>query len=72
MDDLIKPSFQTKSYSPKDVVRVRDRFQQYKYLHNRVYPVDMYESRDDVIMVFLKDETKELYEKWRNRELWKY
>ena len=68
MDKLIKPSFQTKPYDPQKVVRVRDRYQQYCYLKSGAYPVDLYESRDDVVMVFLKDETKELYKKWRNRE----
>ena len=69
MERLIRPSFQTRPYKPSEVVRVRDRFQQYKYLLNNVYPVDMYESKDDVIMVFLKEDTKELFIKWRNKEL---
>ncbi len=69
MEDMIRPSFQTKPYQTSDVVRVRDRYQQYMYLKNRIYPVDLYESRDDVIMVFLKSETKDIYQKWRNREL---
>lgn len=69
MSDLIKPAFQTRPYSPHEVVRIRDRYQMYKYISNNVYPCDLYTSGNDLIMVFLKNETKELYEKWRNREL---
>ena len=69
MSDLIKPAFQTKSYQLKDVIKCRDRFQQYIYLRENVYPIDMYCSQNDVIMIFPRnDKTKDLYRRWRNRE----
>lgn len=67
--ELIEPSFQTQYYKPSEVIRCRDRFQQYIWLKEGVYPYDMYESHGDVIMVFPKnDKTKELYKRWRNHE----
>ena len=69
MEDLIKPSFQTRPYRPNEVCRIRERYQQYIWLKEKVMPYDIYESNGDVIMIFPKnEETKELYRKWRNRE----
>ena len=70
MEPQIKPAFQTKAYYPNEVIRCRDRRQQYIWLKNQIYPLDMYESNGDVIMIFPKNEkTRELYQKWRNREI---
>lgn len=70
MEPKIKPAFQTKEYYPHEVIRCKDRRQQYIWLKHQVYPLDMYESNGDVIMIFPRNEkTKELYRKWRNREL---
>jgi len=39
-------------------------------MKNGVNPVDLYVDADDnLVMIFLKSETKELYEKWRRYEL---
>ena len=70
MEPKIKPAFQTQEYYPNEVVRIKDRYQQFIWLKNGVFPLDLYESQGDVIMIFPKNEkTKELYRKWRNREL---
>lgn len=69
MDNLIKPAFQTKPYRPSEVIRCRDRFQQYVYIREKAFPIDAYTSQGDLIMIFEKnDKTKELYRRWRNRE----
>lgn len=66
----IQPAFQTQPYTAKETVRCRDRYQQFCWLREGVYPLDIYESKGDVIMIFPRNEkTKELYIKWRNREL---
>ena len=67
MDNLIKPNFQTRPYKPTEVVRIKDRLQQFLYIKHGAKPVDMYVSSEDdcLIMLFMKSETKELYEKWR-------
>lgn len=71
MENLIKPSFQTRPYKAYEVVRIKDRLQQFLYIKNHAKPVDMYVSEGDenLIMVFMKSETKALYDKWRAREL---
>lgn len=71
MENLIKPSFQTRPYKSAEVVRIKDRLQQFLYIKHHAKPVDMYVSDGDnnLIMLFMKSETKELYEKWRAREL---
>lgn len=69
MDQKIKPAFQTQEYYAHEVIRCKDRFQQYIYVKNNVFPLDVYTSKGDMIMIFPKNETtKELYRKWRNRE----
>lgn len=68
---LVEPTFYTKKYNPIEVVRIADRHQQYLYLKHGAYPVDMYVSIDteELVMVFDKESTKELYEKYRKYEL---
>ncbi len=71
MDNLIKPAFQTRPYKPSEVIRIPDRWQSYQYMKHGATPVDIYIdfAKDNLVMVFLKSETKELYEKWRRYEL---
>lgn len=68
-EELVKPAFHTKTYRTCDVVRIRDRHQSFKYVEAGVYPLDMYVSQGDLVMIFSKTETKDLFQKWRNREL---
>ena len=69
MEPKIKPAFQTAEYYPNEVMRCKDRYQQFIWLREGIYPLDVYESNGDVIMIFPKNkETRELYRKWRNRE----
>lgn len=71
MEDFIEPAFRTRSYDARNVVRVKDRYQQYLFIKHNAYPIDMYVSIQDnnLIMVFDKTETRELYEKYRRYEL---
>lgn len=62
-------------YSLSETVRISDPKQQKLYIKHNAYPIDMYttknlEKTDDVlIMLFNKKDTKDLYIKWKNREL---
>jgi len=71
MDDrLIKPTFQTRPYKSREVVRIRDRYEQFLFIKHGARPVDMYVSpMEDLIMIFLKDETRELYKLYREYKL---
>lgn len=71
----IKTNLNPRDYTPKDVVRIVNPKQYLLYIKNNVYPIDMYASIDDksnniiLAMIFLKEETKEVYQKWCNYDL---
>lgn len=64
-----------KKYLASDVVRIVDPQQCKKYIKAGAYPVDMYVTKDlysdneILVMLFNKEETRELYIKWKNHEL---
>ena len=64
-----------KPYSLKDIIPIRDPKQQKLYIKHEVYPIDMYTSIDEdtsniiLAVVFLKEETTDVYKKWCNHEL---
>ena len=49
--------------------------QQIFYLENGVFPIDIYTSFDEkndrkiIVMIFEKEKTKELYQKWKNYDV---
>ena len=69
MSEKILPAFQTEFYRISDVARVKDRWQQFLFIKHGAYPVDMYVSGEDLIMVFKKADTGNLYRAYRNHEL---
>ena len=69
MRNLVKPTISGESYDPTECVRIVDRRQMFLYVKHGAYPKDVYVKGEDMIMVFDKEETKELYEKWRRYEL---
>ena len=62
-------------YSLNNIVRIVDPKQQKLYVKFGAYPIDMYVTKDlysdnDIlVMLFNKEDTKELYIKWKNHEL---
>ena len=69
MKDLVKPTISGEPYDPTKCVRIADRYQMFLYVKHGVYPVDMYVKGDDMVMVFDKESTRELYELWRQHRL---
>ena len=71
----IKSNLGDFTYNSKDVVRIFNPKQRDLYLMNGIMPKDIYTSieknTDEKILVyiFLKDDTREAYSKWRNYEL---
>lgn len=71
----IKSNLKPRDYTIREVVRIVNPKQQDLYMVNGIYPIDMYMSVDDKtdkpirVMVFLRSETAEVYEKWKNYEL---
>lgn len=72
---MVKTHLKARDYSPKDVVRIVNQKQVLLYAKNEVYPIDMYTSIDDktnntiLVMIYLKEDTSEVYKKWCNYEL---
>ena len=64
-----------REYSPGEVCRILNPKQQRLYIKNQVYPIDLYTSIDSktgddiVVMIFLRDESADVYAKWLNYEL---
>jgi hypothetical protein len=72
--DLIKPNLQYRPYTTNEVCRIINPKQRDLYIKHRVFPIDIYPSIDDNgndinVYIFLREETKELYQDWLNREL---
>lgn len=72
---VIKTNLKPRDYTPHEVVRIVNPKQYLLYIKNEVYPIDMATSLDDksnnviLAMVFLKEDTTEVYKKWCNYEL---
>lgn len=71
----IKSNIKPRDYSPKEVVRIVNPKQYLLYIKNNVYPIDIFTSIDEktnkaiLAMVFLREETTDVYKKWCNYDL---
>lgn len=72
---IIRTNLKPRDYTQKEVVRIINPKQCLLYVKNGIYPIDIYTSIDDetdnatLAMVFLKEDTSEVYKKWCNYEL---
>lgn len=72
---MIETNIQARNYTQSEVVRICNVKQQIFYIGSGVYPIDIYTSYDDkndrkiIVMIFEKEKTKELYQKWLNYEV---
>ena len=72
---MIKTNINARDYKYNEVVRICNVKQQIFYLSSSVYPIDIYTGYDDkndrkiIVMIFEKDKTKELYQKWLNYDV---
>lgn len=72
---MIKTNLKPRDYLIHEVVRIVNPKQYLLYIKNDVYPIDMYTSIDEdtgniiLAVVFLKEETADVYKKWCNHEL---
>lgn len=61
-------------YNTYEVVRIVNPKQRDLYIKHRVFPIDMYpsvneEGKDIIVYIFLKKETKDLFQKWIDHTL---
>lgn len=72
--DIIETHLHPRDYYREEVCRIVNPKQVKLYIKNKTYPIDMYPSLDDygndiIVYIFLKDETKELFQAWIAHEL---
>lgn len=71
---IIESNLKPRSYNEKEIIRIYNRDQQTFYIDSGIYPIDLYPSyspkndRKIIVMIFLKNDTKEVYMKWKNYE----
>ena len=70
----IESNLKPRSYNEKEIIRIYNRDQQTFYIDSGIYPIDLYPSyspkndRKIIVMIFLRNDTKEVYMKWINYE----
>ena len=75
MKDYIISETTRKKFLTKDVVRILNPKQQLLYIKAGLYPLDLYVSidqktgKDVLVMLFDREESYPLYQKWCNHEL---
>ena len=69
---IIESNLKGVEYTEKEVIRIYNRDQQTFYIDSGVYPIDLYTSyapkndRKIIVMIFNRNDTKEVYQKWRD------
>lgn len=72
---IVKTHLYSRDYNIREVVRIVNPKQQDLYMLHEIYPIDIYMSYDDKsdkpirVMVFLRSETSEVYDLWKNYKL---
>ena len=73
---IVKTHLYSRDYNIREVVRiVNPKQQDLLYMLHEIYPIDIYMSYDDKsdkpirVMVFLRSETSEVYDLWKNYKL---
>lgn len=70
----IESNLKPRTYKENEVCRIVNPKQNLLYIKNRIYPIDMYPSidkfgNDVIVYIYLKSETKDVYQKWLNYSL---
>lgn len=65
----IKSMVTGRKYCPNESVRIVNLNQADKYIKHGATVYDIYISRDKVVFIFNKEETRELYDLWCKYEL---
>lgn len=71
----VQSNLQPKDYLPEEVCRIVNPKQYLLYIKHELYPIDVYTSVDEktgndiIVMIFDRQESYPLYQKWCNHEL---
>ena len=72
---MIQTNLNSRNYTLDEVNRICNVKQQIFYMSNNVFPIDIYPSYDEkndrkiIVMIFEREKTKELYQKWKNYDV---
>lgn len=71
---LIQSNLHPRPYSVGEVCRIVNEKQYKRYIKHGAMPIDLYPSitedgKDIIVYIFLREETKDLYERWLRHEL---
>ena len=75
MKEYVESHLTGEDYARQDVVRILNPKQQLLYVKAGLYPLDIYASIDEktdkdvLVMIFSKEESYPLYQKWCDHEL---
>lgn len=75
MKEYVESNLTDELYATQDVVRILNPKQQLLYVKAGLYPLDLYQSIDEktdkdvLVMIFSKEESYPLYQKWCDHEL---
>ena len=74
MERNIETNLYPRNYNQSEVYRIINQKQAKLYIKSGVYPIDLYTSidkndNDVIVFVFLREETKDLYQAWLAHEL---
>lgn len=61
--------FTEENYDTKKCVRIVNPKQCAAYMRHGVNPIDIYANNDTMVFIFLRDETKELFQRWIDHTL---
>lgn len=65
---LVKSKLTDKIYEDTESIRIPNNLQVYKYLINKLKPIDVLYT-DRIVFVFNRAESKPFFDKWCNHEL---
>lgn len=74
MINKVNSDYRNKQYNPGDTIRLLNQKQCAFYWSKGIEPLDIYISKDFktgepiIVYIFSREETKELYSEWCNRE----
>ena len=72
---MIETNIKSRDYYLNEVNRICNIKQQIFYMDSGVFPIDIYPSYYDkndrkiIVMIFEKEKTKELYQKWKSYDV---
>lgn len=69
MENNVYSKITGKTYNPNKMVRIVNIFQSQKYIDHGAEVYDIYISKNMVVFVFSREDTKELYDLWCKHEL---